>query len=59
MWECGCVRVRGIGQEEVWLCCGDRQQGRIAIISLIDGQFHMDVPGNDVNHTLIFVDSET
>ena len=50
VWECGCVRVRGEEREEVWLCCGDRQQGRIAIISATEGQFHMKVPSNDVSH---------
>ena len=43
------MRVKGEGREEVWLCCGDRQQGRIAVISAIGGQWHMEVPKNDVS----------
>lgn len=49
LWECGCVRVRGEGREEVWLCFGDRQQGRIAIISATGDQLHMKVLENDVS----------
>lgn len=48
------MRVRD-GQEEVWLCCGDRQQGRIAIISFTEGEFHVVVPRNDVSPTFALV----
>ena len=35
--------------EEVWVCCGDRHQGRIAIISTTDGDWQMKVPKYDVS----------
>lgn len=43
------MRVRREGREEVWLCCGDRQQGRIAVVSAIGGQWQMEVLTNDVS----------
>lgn len=43
------MRVGGEGREEVWLCFGDRQQGRIAIISATGDQLHMKVLENDVS----------
>ena len=49
VWECGCVRQTGDGKpEEVWLCCGDRHQGRIAIISNTNGMWQTTVPSYDV-----------
>ena len=38
--------------EEAWLCCGDRQQGRIAIVTATDGHFSMEVPSSDVGADL-------
>ena len=46
------MRVRGEGVEEIWLCCGDRQQGRIAIISATDGEWNIRIPRNDVSCTV-------
>lgn len=51
VWECGCVRQTE-GTEEAWLCCGDRQQGRIAIVRATDGHFSLEVPSNDVGADL-------
>ena len=30
-WDCGCVR-----DEEAWLCCNEKGQGRLGIVSLAD-----------------------
>ena len=39
---------RGEGADEVWLCCGDRQQGRIGIIH-VDDETKMEIPITDVS----------
>ena len=31
-WECGCVRGRG----EAWLCCDEKGQGRLGVITIDD-----------------------
>jgi outer membrane protein assembly factor BamB len=52
------VRVRGEAgkeEEEVWLCCGDRHQGRMAIISTADGKWNISVPKNEINSRVISV----
>ena len=49
MWECGCVRMKEGKEHEVWLCCGDRHQGRIAVISNSNNEWNMRVPNNDVS----------
>jgi hypothetical protein len=55
VWECGCVRQTGDEEpdEEVWLCCGDRHQGRIAIISNINGRWQTTVPSYNVSSRVI------
>ena len=45
------MRVRSEGgreQEEVWVCFGDRHQGRLAIISFVDEEWQTKVPNYDV-----------
>lgn len=44
MWECGCVRGRG----EAWLACGERQVGRIGIVT-VTGSLNLEIPKIDVS----------
>lgn len=32
---------------EVWLCCGERQQGRLGIVT-VAGSLNMEIPKTDV-----------
>lgn len=50
VWECGCVR----GTTEAWLACGERQQGRIGIVS-VDGGLNMEIPNTDVGSRVICI----
>ncbi len=43
MWECGCLRT----SEEVWLACGERQHGKIGIITA-DESFSIEIPKDEV-----------
>lgn len=37
-------------KQEVWLCCGDRHQGRVAVISTSNEKWHTKAPNYDVIH---------
>ena len=41
------MRVKGDGEEEVWLCCAERQQGRIGIVTA-GGFLNMEIPKTGV-----------
>ena len=41
------MRMKGEGEGEVWLCCGERQQGRLGIVT-VAGSLNMEIPETDV-----------
>ena len=49
-WECGCGR----GQNEVWLCCDEKGEGRLGVVSLDDKtRPHLEMTSCKASHTIL------